>query len=153
MSAKPPVLMLVKQPELFGVEHIGELYELRDRPGPGIAAAIAVRAQPFASEIGYFSRRARAEGMNHRYFATPLALAEWAEVMIVSVSGGSETAGLVDRAIIEALGSDGMLVNIARGSVVDQEAMVAALAVVALGCIARLVAGVVDPDSVAGGSV
>jgi len=233
---KLPLLNLVEQPALFGLERLGELYDLRDVPAPGIAAAIssgngvdatmmaaapdlkmvsltvvgydkvdvaaarargialtntpdvltddvadlaiglmiatarrlpaqdryvrdgrwptegppaltrrasgrkvgvlglgrigqgiALRAEPFASAIGYYSRRPRAEGKNYSYFETPLALADWADTLIISVSGGPDTAHLVDRAVIDALGPDGMLVNIARGSVVDEPAMIAAL--------------------------
>jgi lactate dehydrogenase-like 2-hydroxyacid dehydrogenase len=236
MPTKPPLLMLVKQPEHFGVAHVGTLYDLRHAPAPGIEAAIAggngvdaatmdaapdlkmialtvvgydrtdvaharakgiaisntpdvltddvadlaiglmiavarrlpaqdlyvrqrrweaegapplsrrasgrrigiiglgrigqaiaARARPFASEIGYFSRHPREEGADYHYADSPVALARWADVLIVAVAGGPETAGLVGRAVIDALGSDGTLINIARGSVVDEEALVAAL--------------------------
>jgi len=92
-----------------------------------IGQAIADRARPFASEIGYFSRKPRSEGANYRYFADPCELAAWADTLIVAVSGGPATAELVSRDVMEALGPDGILVNIARGSVVDEPAMVAAL--------------------------
>jgi lactate dehydrogenase-like 2-hydroxyacid dehydrogenase len=92
-----------------------------------IGQAIADRARPFASEIGYFSRKPRAEGADYHYFGDPRELAAWADTLIVAVSGGPATAGLVSREVIEALGPDGILVNIARGSVVDEPAMVAAL--------------------------
>lgn len=92
-----------------------------------IGQAIAARAAPFASEIGYFSRHPRAEGADYAYFDDPVALAAWADTLIVAVSGGAPTAGLVGRAVIEALGPDGTLVNIARGSVIDEAEMVAAL--------------------------
>jgi lactate dehydrogenase-like 2-hydroxyacid dehydrogenase len=92
-----------------------------------IGQAIARRAAPFASVIGYYSRAPRAEGKSYIYHDSPRALAEWADVLIVAVSGGPDTAGLVSRAVIEALGPDGTLINIARGSVVDEPAMVAAL--------------------------
>jgi hydroxypyruvate reductase len=92
-----------------------------------IGQAIAVRAAPFAAELGYFSRRPRAQGAAYRYFDTPRALAAWAEVLIIAVSGGPATAGIVDAAVLEALGPDGTLINIARGSVVDEDALVAAL--------------------------
>ena len=92
-----------------------------------IGQAIAARARPFASEIGYFSRAPRAEGGGYHYFDSPRALAAWSDVMIVVVAGGAETAGLVNRDVIEALGPDGTLINVARGSVVDEDALVAAL--------------------------
>lgn len=93
-----------------------------------IGQAIALKAAPFASELGYFSRQPRAEGADYRYFGDPLSLARWSETLIVAVSGGPATAGLIGRAEVEALGPDGILINIARGSVIDEEAMVAALA-------------------------
>ena len=236
MSAKPPLFMLVKQPELYELEHVGDLYDLRYQPAPGIAAAlvgglgvdaammdampdlrliaiagvgydktdvdyarakgiavtntpdvltddvadlaiglmiavarrlpaqdlyvrqgrweregapplarrasgrrigvlglgrigqaVAARARPFASEIGYFSRHPRPEGADYHYANSPVALAQWADVMVVTVSGGSETVELVDRAVIDALGAEGTLINVSRGSVVDEQAMVAAL--------------------------
>jgi lactate dehydrogenase-like 2-hydroxyacid dehydrogenase len=236
MSTKPPLLMLLKHPALSCLEHVGDLYDLRHEPGPGIRAAIsggngidaatmdaapdlemvalavvgydrvdldharargiavtntpdvltddvadlavglmiaaarrlpqqdlyvrqgrwvtdgmppltrrasgrrigivglgrigqaiAHRARPFASQLGYFSRHPRSEGADYRYFGDPLALAAWADTLIVAVSGGPGTAGLVSKAVMDALGPDGILVNIARGSVVDEPAMVAAL--------------------------
>jgi len=92
-----------------------------------IGQAIAARAKPFASEIGYFSRHPREEGADYHYTDSPVALAQWADVLIVAVAGGSETAGLVSRQVIEAVGPEGTLINIARGSVVDEPAMIAAL--------------------------
>lgn len=92
-----------------------------------IGQAIASRAAPFAAEIGYFSRTERTEGAGYRYFESALALAQWADVLIVAVSGGADTARLVSRDVIEALGPDGTLINIARGSVIDEAALVAAL--------------------------
>lgn len=236
MSTKPPLLMLLRHPALSCLEHVGDLYDLRHEPGPGIRAAIsggngidaatmdaapdlemvalavvgydrvdldharargiavtntpdvltddvadlavglmiaaarrlpqqdlyvrqgrwvtdgmppltrrasgrrigivglgrigqaiAHRARPFASQLGYFSRHPRSEGADYRYFGDPLALAAWADTLIVAVSGGPGTAGLVSKAVMDALGPDGILVNIARGSVVDEPAMVAAL--------------------------
>jgi len=236
VPTKPPLLMLVRQPELYGVDDVEEFYDLRHQPGPGIAAAfvggcavdaatmdrlpdlkiianagvgydkidvpyartkgiavtntpdvltddvadlaiglmiavarrlpaldlyvregrwqkegspplarrasgrrigilglgrigqaIAARARPFAADIGYFSRHPRPEGADYYYADSPVALARWADVMIVALSGGRETAHLVDRVVIDALGADGTLINVSRGSVVDEEALVAAL--------------------------
>ena len=236
MPTKPPLLMLVKNPGLNALDHVGDVYDLRFEPGPGIRAAIcggsgvdaatmdaapdleiialvgvgydvidvghacakgiavtntpdvltddvadlaiglmlaiarrlpandlyvrqgrwvadgppplarrasgrrigvlglgrigqaiAQRAQPFASQIGYFSRRPKNEGTDYLYFDDPIALADWADILIVAVSGGPATSGLVDRKVIEALGPDGPLINVARGSVVDEPELVAAL--------------------------
>jgi len=92
-----------------------------------IGQAIATRAGPFASEIGYFSRRPRSEAADYLYFEDPASLAAWAEILVVAASGGPATSGLVDRRMIEALGPDGMLINISRGSVVNEAELVAAL--------------------------
>jgi len=92
-----------------------------------IGQAIAARAAPFASQIGYHSRYPKGEGAEYLYFDRPVALAAWADVLIVAVSGGPATAGLVDRRAIDALGPDGTLINVSRGSVVDEPELVAAL--------------------------
>ena len=92
-----------------------------------IGRAIAWRAVPFASEIAYHARSERRD-VPWRYEADPVALAASVDVLVVATAGGAETAGLVDRAVLDALGPEGMLINIARGSVVDEGALVAALA-------------------------
>ncbi|MDO6413444.1 2-hydroxyacid dehydrogenase [Sphingomonas sp. BIUV-7] len=91
-----------------------------------IGLAIAERVRPIAGEIAYHSRSPKA-GAEWRYEADPVALAQWAEVLVVAVAGGGGTKGLVGKAVIEALGPEGVLINIARGSVVDEEALVEAL--------------------------
>ncbi|MBU3076868.1 2-hydroxyacid dehydrogenase [Sphingomonas quercus] len=92
-----------------------------------IGRAIAWRAVPFALEIAYHARSERRD-VPWRYEADPVALAASVDVLVVATAGGAGTAGLVDRAVLDALGPDGMLINIARGSVVDEAALVAALA-------------------------
>jgi hydroxypyruvate reductase len=97
-----------------------------------IGRAIAARLAPFAGEIAYHSRRP-VQGVGYRYAADAVALAASVDVLIVATPGGPETRGLVDAAVLEALGREGVLINIARGEVVDQAALVAALESGALG--------------------
>jgi hydroxypyruvate reductase len=91
-----------------------------------IGRAIAARLQPFAGEVAYHSRRP-VEGVTYRYAADAVALAASVDVLVVATPGGAETRGLVDAAVLEALGPDGVLINIARGEVVDQPALITAL--------------------------
>jgi lactate dehydrogenase-like 2-hydroxyacid dehydrogenase len=91
-----------------------------------IGHAIARRAAPFAGEIAYYSRHP-IDDVAYRYAAGPVSLARSVDVLVVATAGGKETAKLVDAEVIEALGPSGVLINIARGSVIDEDAMVAAL--------------------------
>ncbi|MDP9901613.1 2-hydroxyacid dehydrogenase [Variovorax ginsengisoli] len=91
-----------------------------------IGQKIAKRASGFDMTIGYHNRRPR-EGVAHRYFDSLLALAEWADFLVIATPGGAGTRHLVNREILDALGPQGVLVNIARGSVVDTDALAAAL--------------------------
>ena len=91
-----------------------------------IGSAIAVRLSAFGCVISYHNRRP-VEGSPYTYVGSPAELARGVDVLIVAAAGGSGTQGLVSREVIDALGADGYLVNIARGSVVDQDALVDAL--------------------------
>jgi lactate dehydrogenase-like 2-hydroxyacid dehydrogenase len=91
-----------------------------------IGSAIAHRAAAFGMEIAYQGPRQKPD-VPYRYIADPIALAAWSEILAVACPGGEATRNLVNRAVIEALGPYGTLVNIARGSVVDEAALVAAL--------------------------
>ncbi|ODR24791.1 2-hydroxyacid dehydrogenase [Mycolicibacterium porcinum] len=91
-----------------------------------IGTAIATRLVAFGCPISYHNRREIADSP-YRYVSSPVDLAHQVDVLIISAAGGSGTRHLVDRDVLEALGPDGYLVNIARGSVVDEGALVDAL--------------------------
>ncbi|MGJ7582414.1 2-hydroxyacid dehydrogenase [Variovorax sp. RHLX14] len=91
-----------------------------------IGQKIARRAAGFDMEVGYHNRKPR-DGVTLGYFESLQALAEWADFLVVATPGGAGTKHLVDAAVIDALGPRGVLVNIARGSVVDTSALAAAL--------------------------
>lgn len=97
-----------------------------------IGRAIARRCEAFNCEIGYFGPN-RKDDVDYAYFDDVTALAGWASVLIAACPGGAATHRIVSRAALRALGPDGVFVNIARGSVVDQAAMVELLVSGALG--------------------
>lgn len=91
-----------------------------------IGSAIAKRAQGFDMQIRYHNRRP-APGSAHEYVASLVELARWADFLVVAAAGGAATRNLISSEVIDALGPKGFLVNIARGSVVDEPALVKAL--------------------------
>jgi lactate dehydrogenase-like 2-hydroxyacid dehydrogenase len=92
-----------------------------------IGSAIAQRLSGFGCSIYYHNRRQIAD-TPFTYVASPVALAREVDVLIVAAAGGAETRNLIDREVIDALGADGYLINVSRGSVVDEAALVDALA-------------------------
>ena len=92
-----------------------------------IGSAIAKRLSAFGCTIAYHNRH-QVEDSPFDYVTSPEELARRVDVLIVAAAGGSGTRNLVSREVIDALGVDGYLVNIARGSVVDEDALVEALA-------------------------
>ncbi|HEY9408301.1 MAG TPA: NAD(P)-dependent oxidoreductase, partial [Jiangellaceae bacterium] len=68
--------------------------------------------------------RREVPGSPYAYAASPAQLAADVDILVLATSGGSGTQHLVDRKVLEALGPEGYLINIARGSVVDQDALV-----------------------------
>ncbi len=92
-----------------------------------IGRVIAKRGTGFDMEIRYHNRR-QLDDVDYGYAATLKELAEWADFLVIASAGGAETRGLVSKEILEALGPDGFLINISRGTVVDEVALVDALA-------------------------
>ena len=88
-----------------------------------IGSAIATRLLGFDCAIAYHNRR-RIDGSPYRYAGSPVELAESVDVLVIATTGDHRTRNLVDRTVLEALGPEGYLINIARGSVVDQDALV-----------------------------
>lgn len=97
-----------------------------------IGSAIAKRAAAFDMEIAYHGPREKA-GVPYRYVADLAEMAEWAEILVAACPGGEATRNLIDAEVIDALGPEGSLINISRGSVVDEPALIAALQAGTLG--------------------
>lgn len=88
-----------------------------------IGTAIARRAAGFSMDIRYHNRSPLKDSP-YTWMDSPAKLAEWSDFLMVAVSGGSQTQGLVSDAVLEALGPKGFLINIARGSVIDEPALI-----------------------------
>lgn len=91
-----------------------------------IGHAVARRAEAFEMSVAYNDLRAL-EDVSYRYEPDLVSLAQHSEALIVAASGGPQSRGLVNAPVLDALGPEGVLVNIARGSIVDEPALVAAL--------------------------
>lgn len=91
-----------------------------------IGGTIARRLSGFDMELGYFSRAPKQDSP-HRHFASLPALADWCDVLIVILPGGEATRGIVDAQVLQALGPRGWLVNVSRGTTVDEGALLQAL--------------------------
>jgi lactate dehydrogenase-like 2-hydroxyacid dehydrogenase len=89
-----------------------------------IGQAIADRLAPLG-EVAYTARSKRDREL--RYFDNAYDLAEWSDVLVVACAANAETQGLVGGDVLEALGPEGVLVNVARGSIVDEAALEKAL--------------------------
>lgn len=91
-----------------------------------IGKAIAARLEAFGCEIHYHNRRP-VEGLDYTYHPSPSELAGAVEVLVIAAAGGPDSVGLVDAEVLAELGQGGFLINIARGTVVDERALVSAL--------------------------
>jgi len=104
---------------------------LRDRSvgiaGLGrIGKAIARRIEAFGVPVSYYGRTRQA-GVSYRHYSDLVALARDVDTLIVVTPGGPATLNIVNAAVLEALGPRGILINVARGSVVDEAALIEAL--------------------------
>lgn len=91
-----------------------------------IGSTVARRAAGFDMQVAYHNRRP-IEGSPHHYLPSLLELARWADFLVITAAGGEGTRHLVNAQVLDALGPQGFLVNVARGSVVDEAALVQAL--------------------------
>jgi lactate dehydrogenase-like 2-hydroxyacid dehydrogenase len=97
-----------------------------------IGREIGKRAEAMNNTIAYHSRRPVAD-VSWRHYPDLVALAKDSDFLIVIIPATPETNKIVNRDVIEALGPNGILVNVARGAVVDEDALVAALSAGKLG--------------------
>ena len=91
-----------------------------------IGAKIAARASAFEAEVAYHSRSRKSDAP-YAYHETLQGLADWADILMIAVRADASTRHLVNADVMRALGSEGIVVNIARGSVVDEQAMIGLL--------------------------
>jgi hydroxypyruvate reductase len=117
-AAKPSPLM--KPPIGLGQRKVG-IYGMGE-----IGRKIAARVAAFEAEIGY-SNRTRYDDLSFQYFPDLDALAEWCDVLMIAVRASAETQHIVNSDLLRKLGADGYVINISRGSVIDETALLAAL--------------------------
>lgn len=91
-----------------------------------IGQAIAQRALAFNMSVAYTARSAKAD-ISHAYYPNATALAAESDYLVVITPGGEGTRKLINAEVLKALGTKGILVNVARGSVVDEAALIEAL--------------------------
>ncbi|WP_081318527.1 2-hydroxyacid dehydrogenase [Pseudomonas rhizoryzae] len=113
ISRQPRPIISGKRLGILGLGNIGEQIAQRGAKG-------------FGMSVAYHNRKPR-DGSPWRYFPSAIALAEWSDFLIVATPGGVSTTHLVDSAVLDALGANGFLVNIARGSVVNTATLIDAL--------------------------
>lgn len=91
-----------------------------------IGEKVAHRAAAFEMEVAYHNRRPK-PGVPWAWHDSLASLAEWADILVVSCRSDESTRGIVNRPVLEALGPRGHVINIARGEVLDEPALIAAL--------------------------
>jgi phosphoglycerate dehydrogenase-like enzyme len=110
-AMRPPLGMTGRKIGIYGMGEIGR--------------KIAARCAAFETEVAYHSRSKH--DVPYAYHPTLQALAEWADILMVAVRAGPDTQHIVNSDILKKLGANGVVINISRGSVIDQRALVAAL--------------------------
>lgn len=98
---------------LFGLGHVGTAIARRGGAG-------------FGMEVGYHARNQRV-GSDYQYFDSLADLADWCDVLAIAAPGGKETHHIVNADILAKLGPQGFLINVARGALVDTDALISAL--------------------------
>lgn len=88
-----------------------------------IGLAIAQRCAAFNTDVRWYGPRPKPDCAFYRH-NDPVELADWADILIAACPGGPDTRGIVSRGVLQALGPQGVFVNIARGSVVDESALI-----------------------------
>jgi lactate dehydrogenase-like 2-hydroxyacid dehydrogenase len=91
-----------------------------------IGQAVARRCAAFDMEILYYGRREKPD-VPYAFYADLLQMAEKSDYLVLACPGGPETKNLINAKVLKALGKKGFLINVARGSVVDTEALLIAL--------------------------
>lgn len=92
-----------------------------------IGKTIAKRAAAFDMDIAYYRRGQGYSDVSYTHYGDLVELAKASDYLIVIVPGGADTQHLINAAVLKALGPKGYLINVARGSVVDEQALVASL--------------------------
>jgi lactate dehydrogenase-like 2-hydroxyacid dehydrogenase len=113
--AKPFPLTVTLQDRTVGVVGMGR-----------IGKAIAKRLEAFNAPVVYHSRN-KADGVAYKHYPDLKAMARDVDVLVVITPGGAATKHLVNKDVLEALGPNGIVINVARGSVIDEQALIAAL--------------------------
>ncbi len=90
-----------------------------------IGKTVARRAFGFDMDIGYFDIQKSDD--QYRFFSNLEDLAQWSEILIVTLAGGPSTHNLINKKVLHALGPNGFLINVSRGSTVDEAALLEAL--------------------------
>ena len=91
-----------------------------------IGLAIAKKLEAFGCSIVYHTRTPK-EDVSYRHYSDLVAMAKDVECLVCIVPGGPATKHMVNETVLTALGSDGVLINVSRGSVVDEQALIEAL--------------------------